>query len=172
MNHNYAPGTALLQAYLTSAAIRKQLNLPPLLSLFPSLHPSTVLHQLPQLAPSLHPSPLIPSDRFLISSNIISSVLLYFFFLWFSLCLFPAPLVLTQLNIAFNISPSVPRSSVSLSPTPLLAGVRERVLMLVNYSCVEGTNRALDWWLTAWLSSSITVNKAVRQRERREAAPN
>lgn len=39
--------------------------------------------------------------------------------------------------------------------------------MLVNYSCVEGTSRALDWWLTAWLSSSMTVNKRARQRERR-----
>lgn len=84
VNPNHALGAALLRVYLTSAATCRSSTSPLLLSLCSSLHPSSVLHQLPQLAPSLH--------------SLSPSAALCFIFspLWFSGYLCPAPLFSPQ----------------------------------------------------------------------------
>lgn len=129
------------------------------LLLSPSLHPSSVLHQLPQLAPSLQPSlssPPIASSCHQTSSAVHSFISSCFDSLSPSLpC---SPLFSPLLNIPFNMSLSLFSLPLSIPPS---RGEMEWVLMLVNYSCVEGINRALD----RWLCSSIAVNKKVRTEE-------
>lgn len=168
MNHNYALSPALLQAYLTSAAIHSSsTSLLFFYSFPPSIHPLFCTSCLSWLHLSSPPShPLLSLPHFIKHPQQRTRLFLFPLILPLSL---PCSLVLTLLNIPFKISPSVPRSSVSSLSIPLSRGEIEWVLMLVNYGCVEGTYRALSGGLTALFFSGITVNKGVRQRERRSS---